>query len=61
VGQVLSAFGGVSSVIRKPIGTIGGDRDTRKLFGEALVEAATVATAKGIGSRRASSGLASSC
>jgi 2-dehydropantoate 2-reductase len=44
----LSAFSGVSSVIRKSIGAIGGDPDTRKLFGDALVEAVAVARAKGI-------------
>jgi ketopantoate reductase len=35
-------------VIRKPIGAIGGDPDTRKLFGDALVETVAVARAKGI-------------
>lgn len=45
---LLSAFSGVSSALRKPIGPIMGDPDTRKLLTDAIVEAVTVAKAKGI-------------
>lgn len=45
---MLSAFSGVSSVLRQPIGAIMGDPDTRKLFTDAMVEAIAVAGAKGI-------------
>jgi 2-dehydropantoate 2-reductase len=45
---LLSAFSGVSSVLRKPIGAIAGDADTRKLLIDALAETIAVAKAKGI-------------
>lgn len=45
---LLSAFSGVSSVLRQPIGAIMGDPDTRKLFSDAIAEAIAVAKAKGI-------------
>ncbi len=44
----LSAFSGVSSVIRKPIGPIRNDADTFKLLGDALLETMAVAKAKGV-------------
>jgi 2-dehydropantoate 2-reductase len=45
---LLSAFSGVTSVLRQPIGAILGDPDTRKLFNDAITEAIAVAKAKGI-------------
>ena len=45
---LLSAFSGVSSALRQPLGPILGDPDTRKLFTDAIAEAVTVASAKGI-------------
>ncbi len=45
---LLSAFSGVSSVLRQPVGAILGDPDTRKLFNDAIAEAIAVAKAKGI-------------
>jgi 2-dehydropantoate 2-reductase len=45
---LLAAFSGVSSVLRKPIGPILGDSDTRRLFDDAIVEAIAVAKAKRI-------------
>jgi len=45
---LLSAFSGVTSMARKPIGAIIGDPDTRKLLGDAIAETAAVAKAKGI-------------
>jgi 2-dehydropantoate 2-reductase len=45
---LLAAFSGVGSLIRKPIGAIIGDPDTRQLFATAVAEAATVAAAKGM-------------
>jgi 2-dehydropantoate 2-reductase len=44
---LLAAFSGVSSVIRKPVGAILADPDTRKLLTDALAEAVKVAEAKG--------------
>jgi len=44
---LLSAFSGVSSVLRKPIGAIMGDPDTRKLLSDAVAETAAVAKANG--------------
>lgn len=43
---LLSAFSGVSSVVRKPMGAIAGDPDTRKLLMDGVVEAIAVAKAK---------------
>lgn len=45
---LLSAFSGVSSVLRRPVGAILGDPDTRKLLTDAIAEAVAVAAAKGI-------------
>jgi 2-dehydropantoate 2-reductase len=45
---LLSAFSGVTSMVRKPIGAIMSDPDTRKLLGDAIAETAAVAKAKGI-------------
>jgi len=45
---LLSAFSGVSSVLRKPIGAIVGDRDTRGLLEGAIAETAAVARANGV-------------
>lgn len=45
---LLSAFSGVSSVLRKPIGAILSDPDTRQLFSDAIAEAVAVAKANGI-------------
>jgi 2-dehydropantoate 2-reductase len=45
---LLSAFSGVSSVLRQPIGAIMSDPDTRKLFSDAIAECVAVAKAKGI-------------
>jgi 2-dehydropantoate 2-reductase len=45
---LLSAFSGVTSMVRKPVGAITGDSDTRKLLGDAIAETAAVAEAKGI-------------
>jgi 2-dehydropantoate 2-reductase len=45
---LLSAFGGVSSVLRKPIGAIVGDPDTRKLLTDAIAETVVVAKANGV-------------
>ena len=45
---LLSAFSGVSSVLRKPVGAILADPDTRQLFSDAIAEAVAVAQAKGI-------------
>lgn len=45
---LLSAFSGISSVLRKPIGPILGDLDTRQLFSDAIAETVDVARAKGI-------------
>jgi 2-dehydropantoate 2-reductase len=45
---LLSAFSGVSSVLRKPMGAIVGDPDTRKLLMDAVVEVIAVAKAKGV-------------
>jgi 2-dehydropantoate 2-reductase len=45
---LLSAFSGVSSVLRQPVGEIGGDGDTRKLFADAIMESVTIAKAKGV-------------
>jgi len=44
----LSAFSGVSSVLRQPVGAIAADADTRRLFIGALSETIAVARAKGI-------------
>jgi 2-dehydropantoate 2-reductase len=43
----LSAFSGVSSVLRQPVGAIAADADTRRLFIDALSETIAVARAKG--------------
>jgi len=45
---LLSAFSGVSSVLRKPIGAIVRDPDTRRLLEDAIAETAAVARANGI-------------
>ena len=45
---LLSAFSGVSSVLRKPIGAIVADPDTRKLLGDAIAETVAVAKANGV-------------
>jgi 2-dehydropantoate 2-reductase len=45
---MLSGFSGVSSVLRKPIGAIIGDADTRKLLTDAITETVAVAAAQGI-------------
>jgi 2-dehydropantoate 2-reductase len=45
---LLSAFSGVSSVLRQPVGAIAADADTRRLFIDALSETIAVAKAKGI-------------
>jgi 2-dehydropantoate 2-reductase len=44
----LSAFSGVSSVLRQPVGAIAADPDTRRLFIDALSETIAAAKAKGI-------------
>lgn len=44
---LLSAFSGVSSVLRKPIGAVASDPDTRKLLSDAIAETAAVAKANG--------------
>ena len=43
---LLSAFSGVSSVLRRPVGEIAGDDDTRKLFADAITETVAIAKAK---------------
>ena len=45
---LLSAFSGVSSMLRKAAGPIMGDPDTRKLLKDAIAETVAVAKAKGI-------------
>jgi 2-dehydropantoate 2-reductase len=45
---LLSAFSGVTSMLRKPAGVIMSDPDTRKLLGDAIAETAAVAKAKRI-------------
>jgi 2-dehydropantoate 2-reductase len=45
---LLSAFSGVTSLLRKPIGPILADPDTRKLLTDAIAETVAVAAAKGI-------------
>ncbi len=45
---LLSAFSGVSSVLRKPIGAIVRDPDTRRLLEDAIAETGAVAKAKGV-------------
>ena len=45
---LLSAFSGVSSVLRKPVGAILSDPDTRKFLTDAIAETVAVAKAKGI-------------
>ena len=45
---LLSAFSGITSVLRQPIGPIMADPDTRKLLTDAIIEAVAVATARGI-------------
>ncbi|HYA05233.1 MAG TPA: 2-dehydropantoate 2-reductase [Xanthobacteraceae bacterium] len=45
---LLAPFSGVGSVIRKPIGPILADPDTRKLFLDAIAETVAVAKAKGV-------------
>ena len=45
---LLTAFSGVTSMMRKPAGAIMGDPDTRKLLVDAIAETAAVAAAKGI-------------
>jgi 2-dehydropantoate 2-reductase len=45
---LLSAFSGVTSMVRKPVGAIMNDPDTRKLLGDAIAETAAVAAAKGV-------------
>jgi 2-dehydropantoate 2-reductase len=44
---LLSAFSGVSSVLRKPIGAIVSDPDTRKLLSDAVAETVAIAKANG--------------
>jgi 2-dehydropantoate 2-reductase len=43
---LLSAFSGVSSVLRQPVGEIAGDDNTRKLFADAITESVAIAKAK---------------
>lgn len=45
---LLSAFSGVSSVLRQPVEEIAGDGDTRKLFADAITESVAIAKAKGV-------------
>jgi 2-dehydropantoate 2-reductase len=45
---LLSAFSGVSSVLRKPIGAIVSDRDTRRLLEDAMAETVAVAKANDV-------------
>jgi 2-dehydropantoate 2-reductase len=45
---LLSAFTGVSSVLRQPVGEIAGDDNTRKLFADAITESVAIAKAKGV-------------
>jgi 2-dehydropantoate 2-reductase len=45
---LLSAFSGVSSVLRQPVGEIAGDGNTRKLFADAIKESVAIAKAKGV-------------
>lgn len=44
----LSAFSGISSVLRQPVGEIAGDDGTRKLFADAIMECVAIAKANGI-------------
>ena len=43
---LLSAWTGVSSVLRQPAGKVAGDDSTRKLFADALTESVAIAKAK---------------
>ncbi len=45
---LLSAWTGVSSVLRQPAGKVAGDDSTRKLFADALTESVAIAQAKGV-------------
>jgi 2-dehydropantoate 2-reductase len=45
---LLTAFSGVTSMVRKPAGEIMGNPDTRKLLVDAIAETAAVAAAKGV-------------
>jgi 2-dehydropantoate 2-reductase len=45
---LLSAWTGVSSVLRQPAGKVAGDHSTRKLFADALTESVAIAKAKGV-------------
>ncbi len=45
---MLSAFSGVSSVLRRPAGEIAGDDTTRKLFADAIMESVAIAKANGV-------------
>jgi 2-dehydropantoate 2-reductase len=45
---LLSAWTGVSSVLRQPAGKVAGDDSTRKLFADALTESVAIAKAKGV-------------
>jgi 2-dehydropantoate 2-reductase len=45
---LLSAWTGVSSVLRQPAGEVAGDDNTRKLFADALTESVAIAKANGV-------------
>ena len=45
---MLSAFSGVSSVLRRPAGEIAGDDSTRQLFADAIMESVAIAKANGV-------------
>src|SRR5262249_27540499 len=45
---LLSAWSGVSSVLRQPAGEIAGDGSTRKLFADAIMESVAIAKANGV-------------
>jgi 2-dehydropantoate 2-reductase len=45
---LLSAWTGVSSVLRQPAGKVAGDDSTRKLFADALTESVAIAKANGV-------------
>jgi 2-dehydropantoate 2-reductase len=45
---LLSAWTGVSSVLRQPAGKVAGDHSTRKLFADALTESVAIAKARGV-------------
>ncbi|HKD26462.1 MAG TPA: 2-dehydropantoate 2-reductase [Xanthobacteraceae bacterium] len=45
---MLSAWSGVSSVLRQPAGEVAGDDSTRKLFADAITESVAIAKANGV-------------